>query len=227
MSRTNIIRSLILTAGLGISAVSLAGCETAAVLMLNSVELTQLAPMGDTLYVASELNSKTFKQMKRTIAANPQIKTLVFTAMPGSMDDEVTFAMGRWLRAQGLNTHLTAKSVIASGAVDLYLSGVERTMERGAQIGVHSWSDGSKDAADYPKDSKEHALNRDYIVDLGVDEAFYWFTIYEAPADSIHWMSEAEVTKYGLTTVAINNADTSRFIPFENFAEMREEILED
>ncbi len=75
MSRTNIIRSLILAAGLGISAVSLAGCETAAMLMLNSVELTQLAPMGDTLYVASELNSKTFKQMKRTIEANPQVKT--------------------------------------------------------------------------------------------------------------------------------------------------------
>ncbi len=227
MLGSNLLRTIALAAGLSISAVSLSGCETAAMLMLNSVELTQLAPRGDTLYVASELNSKTFKQMKRTIEANPQVKTLVFTAMPGSMDDEVTFAMGRWLRAQGLNTHLTAKSVIASGAVDLYLSGVERTMERGAQIGVHSWSDGSKEAADYPKDSEEHALNRDYIVDLGVDEAFYWFTIYEAPADKIHWMSEAEITKYGLPTTAITKVDTSRFIPFENFVEMREEILED
>jgi beta-lactamase class D len=208
-------------------AVGLAGCETAAMLVLNSTEQTSIAVKGDKLFIMGLLNSKTFGQMQKSLAANPQIETLVFTAMPGSIDDEVTFEMGRWLRAKKLNTHLTAKTVIASGAVDLFLSGSQRTMEAGAQLGVHSWSDGSKEAADYPRDSEEHALNRDYIVDLGVPEDFYWFTIYEAPANAIHWMSQGEVVKYGLLTAPILTSDSSAAIPFKDFAKMRLEILED
>jgi hypothetical protein len=30
------------------------------------------------------------------------------------------------------------------------------------------------------------------------DDAFYWFTIYAAPAEDIHVMTEDEVGKYGL-----------------------------
>ena len=208
-------------------AASLTACETAAMLVLNSTEQTSITVEGDKLFIMGLLNSKTFGQMQKTITDNPQIDTLVFTAMPGSIDDEVTFEMGRWLRAKKLNTHLTAKTVIASGAVDLFLSGSQRTMEAGAQLGVHSWSDGSKEAADYPRDSEEHALNRDYIVDLGVPEDFYWFTIYEAPADAIHWMSQGEVVKYGLLTAPILTEDSSAAIPFKGFAKMRTEILED
>ncbi|MEE9347660.1 MAG: hypothetical protein V3U82_05660 [Robiginitomaculum sp.] len=216
-----------LLAGLIASTLGLSACETVMIGALNMAEMTQLEVKGDTLYVANLLNSQTFDQMRAVIGDNPQVKTLVFTAMEGSIDDETTFAMGRWIREQGLNTHLTARSVIASGAVDLYLSGSHRTMERGAMIGVHSWSDGSKEAADYPRDSKEHALNRDYIIAMGVPEDFYWFTIYEAPADAIHWMSEPEVLKYQLPTTAISNDDTSGAIIFDNFEEMRAEILED
>ncbi len=208
-------------------AASLTACETAAMLVLNSTEQTSITVEGDKLFIMGLLNSKTFGQMQKTITANPQIDTLVFTAMPGSIDDEVTFEMGRWLRAKKLNTHLTAKTVIASGAVDLFLSGSQRTMEAGAQLGVHSWSDGSKEAADYPRDSEEHALNLNYIIDMDVPADFYWFTIYEAPADAIHWMSTDEVLKYGLLTTPIKSTDTSGGIPFNNFEEMRLEILED
>ena len=218
----NLIKSiaLLFTAG------TLSACTTAAVLMMNTMKLTQLQTKDNAIYVMSELNSKTFKQMKQVTAANPSIDTLIFTAMPGSLDDETTFAMGRWLREQKFNTHLTAKSVIASGAVDLYLSGVNRTMEKGAKIGVHSWSDGSKEAADFPKDHKAHQLNLNYIVDMDVPGDFYWFTIYQAPADDIYWMNDDEVMTYGLTTAPITNMDSSSRIPFENFEKARIEILE-
>lgn len=217
-----VLSAISVTAVLGI-----AGCETAAMLALNSTEQTSLSVQGDKLYLMDLLNSKTFGQMQKTIAANPQVDTLVFTAMPGSIDDDVTFEMGRWLRTKNLNTHLTAQSVIASGAVDLFLSGVNRTMENGARLGVHSWSDGSKDAAEYPKDSQEHVLNRDYIVDMEVPEDFYWFTIYEAPATAIHWMSDSEVLKYGLLTAPIITGDTSNNIPFKTFEKQRLDILND
>lgn len=211
----------------GLLALALMSCQTAALLMLNSTEQTNFSVQDDKLYVMDLLNAKTFGQVQEIIKTNPQVDTLVFTAMPGSIDDEVTFKMGRWLRAKKLNTHLTAQSVIASGAVDLFLSGVNRTMENGAQLGVHSWSDGRKEAADYPKGSEEHVLNRDYIVDMGVSEAFYWFTIYEAPADAIHWMSKEEIIEHGLLTAPISDQDTSSAIPFGNFKAMRKEILED
>lgn len=219
---THFIKNLTLTA----AALALTGCETVAMLVLNGTEQTALSVQGDKLYVMDLLNSKTFGQMQQVISANPQVKTLVFTAMPGSIDDETTFEMGRWLRAKGLNTHLTAQTVIASGAVDLFLSGSQRTMEAGAQLGVHSWSDGSREAADFPRDSEEHALNRDYIVDLGVTEDFYWFTIYEAPADEIYWMSQGEIVKYGLLTAPIQTSDSSAGVPFKDFIKIRKEILE-
>jgi len=205
----------------------LASCETAAILMLNSTEQTSLSVQGDKLYIMDLLNSKTFSQMQKIIAANPQVNTLVFTAMPGSIDDEVTFEMGRWLRAKELNTHLTAQSVIASGAVDLFLSGVNRTMENGAKLGVHSWSDGSKEAADFPQYAEEHILNKDYIVAMNIPEKFYWFTIYEAPADSMHWMNQEELQEYKLLTAPIISMDTSYEIPFENFEKLRREIFEE
>ena len=101
-------------------------------------------------------------------------------------------------------------------------------MEDGAKIGVHSWDDGSKEAADFPRDSKEHDLNKDYIVAMNVPEEFYWFTIYEAPADAIHWMSNAEINKYKLLTAPIMDADTSQDMrPFADFAENRKEVLEE
>ncbi|MEP3891026.1 MAG: hypothetical protein ABJN69_11215 [Hellea sp.] len=219
--------SKIVLSAISVTAVlGLASCETAAILVLNSTEKTTLSVQDDKLYVMNLLNSKTFGQMQKTIAANPQVDTLVFTAMPGSIDDEVTFEMGRWLRAKKLNTHLTAQSVIASGAVDLFLSGVNRTMENGAKLGVHSWSDGFKEAAEFPQHSPEHMLNRDYIVDMGVPDAFYWFTIYEAPADAIHWMSQSEILKHGLITAPIISGDTSSDIPFKDFEKQRLDILE-
>ncbi|WP_201342190.1 hypothetical protein [Abyssogena phaseoliformis symbiont] len=41
-----------------------------------------------------------------------------------------------YVRKQGLNTKLLSFSNINSGAVDLFLVGVERTMERGVHIGI-------------------------------------------------------------------------------------------
>ena len=104
------------------------------------------------------------------------------------------------VREIGLNTHLTKSSEIHSGGVDLFLAGVERTMERGATIGVHSWSDGERDARDYPKNAPEHEQNRLYIQRMLGSDAFYWFTIYAASADDIHVMTDAEIEKYGILT---------------------------
>ncbi|MEJ8561447.1 hypothetical protein QTO30_09625 [Yoonia sp. GPGPB17] len=76
-------------------------------------------------------------------------------------------------------------------------------MEDGAQLGVHSWSDGTNEAKDFPRDAPEHDANRTYIEDMLADDSFYWFTIYAAPADDIYWMQPDEIAQYGVLTAPV------------------------
>lgn len=175
-------------------------CTQVAVLALNQVTITEFRVEGENLMMSGEINSKTLKQFETVYAANPGITTLVELSVPGSLDDDTMIALAYRVRELGLNTHLTATSEIYSGGVDLFLAGVKRTMEQGAKIGVHSWSDGSKDAKDYPRDAPEHEQNRAYIEQMLGDDGFYWFTIYAAPADGIHLMTDVEIRKFGLPT---------------------------
>jgi hypothetical protein len=161
---------------------------------------TRFTVDGPILFMTGEINTPTLGKFEAVIADNPQITTLVQCEMPGSSDDDTMIALSYRVRDLGLNTHLTANSMVASGGTDLFLAGAERTIAAGARVGVHSWSDGTNDASAFPKDSSEHDANADYIFDMLGDEAFYWFTIYAAAADDIHWMTTAEIAQYGLAT---------------------------
>ncbi|MEJ8562946.1 alpha/beta hydrolase [Yoonia sp. GPGPB17] len=183
-----------------VTAILLAGCDLAATTALNLVETTKFRVEGTQLFMEGEINSKTLGQFEEIYAANPQIETLVELNVPGSIDDDTMIALAYRVRELGLNTHLTDTSEIYSGGVDLFLAGVERTMEPAAIVGVHSWSDGFKDAADFPRHAPEHEQNRLYIERMLGDDAFYWFTIYAAPADDIYVMTEEEIRQYGLLT---------------------------
>ena len=205
----------------------LAGCTNIFVAALNQVTLTKVAVENDKIYLMGDFNSQSYDQVKQIIDNNTNVKTIVLTANSGSLDDEVTFKLARYIRTKELNTHLLSQSVIASGAVDLFLAGINRTIETGAQLGVHSWSDGSKQANDFPRDHPDHDFNADYIKDMiGTDE-FYWFTIYAAPADSIYWMKENEIEKYKLLTEPFLSASNDKSPFGQEFSNLREEILQD
>jgi hypothetical protein len=181
-------------------ALGLAGCQQIAVIAMNQITTTHFEVRGELLLMSGEINSKTLDQFEAVIAQNPNITTLVELDVPGSLDDDTMIALAYRVRKLGLNTRLTATSKIYSGGVDLFLAGVQRTMEPGAEIGVHSWSDGTREAKGYPRDAPEHEQNRRYIEQMLGSDAFYWFTIYAAPADDIHIMSELEIAEYGLLT---------------------------
>ena len=123
--------------------------------------------------------------------------------MQGSIDDEAVLDMGYLLRARGLDTHLQSDSGIYSGAVDLFLAGVRRTMVRGAEIGVHAWADGFGEGASYPRDAWEHRANAAYTADMLGDDAFYWFTLQAAPSSGIHIMTRGEIARFGLLTAPV------------------------
>jgi hypothetical protein len=184
----------------GVVMAPLAGCETLAVGAMNLVEITEFTVDGERLIMNGEINSKTYDQFIEVMAHNPQIKVLVEQNVPGSLDDDTMIKLAYKVRALGLDTYLQSNSEIYSGGVDLFLAGVHRTMEHGAMIGVHSWSDGRKEAKDYPRSSPEHEQNRKYIEDMLGRDDFYWFTIYAAPADDILLMTTEQIRKYGLLT---------------------------
>lgn len=164
---------------------------------------SQISVDGTTASLQGALGSLTFTQIERLQEANPEIERLVLTQVPGSINDEVNVETGRLVRNGGWSTHLPADGEIASGGVDLFCAGAERTMEAGGRIGVHSWSNGEVEGADLPMDSPEHGFFIDYLEEmlgapLGRD--FYFFTLQAAPAADIHWMTPEEIEQYGLLT---------------------------
>lgn len=172
------------------------------------------------------LNARTPQQVLHQLDIHPEVDTLVLTASGGSLDDAATQFLGREIRKRGLNTALRHDSVIASGAVDLFLSGKSRSIEYGALLGVHGWRDRDREASDFIPSSPEHRKYIQYTEAMLGSAQFYWFTIRAASADDIHWMTHSEIVSYDIVP-ALNKA-TKRRNPFgKAFKEARAEILSD
>lgn len=131
---------------------------------------------------------------------NPEVRTIVLTNMPGSMDDVANVRAGRYIRQLGLDTHVPADSEVASGATDLFLAGKYRSAEPGARFGIHSWGGGPVVATDLPRDHEDHLLYLDYYEEMGIPGEFYWRTLSAAPAEGIHWMTEEELERFDFFT---------------------------
>ena len=158
---------------------------------------------GDALFLRGVVNEDSYEQVYDVLNNEMRIGTLVFTMLPGSVDDDTNLALGRMLRQAGVVTYLPSRGTVASGGTDLFLAGVRRIVERGARVGVHSWSTGDPfgpSAVSLPSDHPAHAKYLDYYRDMGIPEAFYWFTLRAAPPDDVHWMTEAEMETYRVYT---------------------------
>ena len=121
--------------------------------------------------------------------------------VPGSADDVTNLELGLMLRQANYTTYVPAGGMVASGGTDLLLAGVQRIVERGAMIGVHSWADSGAATGDtLDRDAEDHRIYLDYYRALGIDQEFYWFTLQAAPADDMHWMTESEMAKFSVYT---------------------------
>ncbi|MGB3456801.1 MAG: hypothetical protein WBA35_10610, partial [Litorimonas sp.] len=133
------------------------------------------------------------------------VDTLVFLDMPGTRDVTSNYRLARTIRRAGLDTELRADSRIASGAVDLFVAGVERRIACGAQVGVHSWGASGFDAQDAVWDN-HRGYSRGFLSDMGVDPDFYDFRTRAAGSDDMHWMNVDELTRWGVATQAMDCA---------------------
>ena len=149
------------------------------------------------------MGSRIDNQFDRLIAKYPNIKLMIMEDCPGSRNDEQMFKAAVQLHGLSINTHLPSNGNIQSGAVDLFLSGNKRTLEQGAKIGVHAWSDGSSSATDYPTNHSEHEVYINFYKAIGRSqqeaENLYFFIINAAAPEDIHWMSNQEIDQFNIT----------------------------
>ena len=160
---------------------------------------------GDTAYINGGTNSRSYGVAKQFFKDNPQVNHLVLERMPGTRDADTNLRIAREIRKRGLTTHLNKNSYIASGAVDLFLSGTERTMECGALIGVHSWSYTGRHGIGVfsPKNigrDERSRLQEHFLKEMGIDTDFYAFTRDAADADEIYVLLPKDIARFDLLT---------------------------
>ncbi len=166
-------------------------------------EKIQFTVKGQCAEMSGVIDSQILDKLKALKKDAPQVHTIIMLDVPGSLDDDANLEAADYIRSKGFNTHLPAHAEISSGGTDFFLAGVQRSVEKGAKVGVHSWAGQDDDgnwifAKDIPKDDESHQLFLDYYKKIGISEDFYWFTLDAAPADDIHWMNWEEMQKYSV-----------------------------
>lgn len=156
----------------------------------------------ETVEMEGEISSSTLADFNELLAAYPNIARIEIIECGGSSNDEINLKVSKKVHDSGIHTHLLDDGMIASGGVDFFLAGVKRTIGQHTQIGVHSWSDGQREAKDFPVDHRNHQPYIQYYLSIGFTkkqaEQFYYFTINAAPAESMHWMTENEIEQYNM-----------------------------
>ncbi|MDO5978901.1 hypothetical protein [Flavivirga spongiicola] len=161
---------------------------------------------GDTtIEMNGVIGSTSLNDFNAVYAAFPNIKRIEIKQCDGSMDDETNLKLSARVHQLGIHTHLNTNGGIASGGVDFFLAGIQRTRGTNVTVGVHSWATGNNQTAtDFPVGHANHLPYINYYVSIGFTqkqaEDFYYFTINAAPANSIHNMTEAELSTYNIFT---------------------------
>ncbi len=155
---------------------------------------------GEVAVVVGTLDGSTPSRVLRLLLEHPEVRTLELRWISGTVDDAANLWVMREVRRRGLRTHVPAGGMVASGGTDLLLAGVRRTVDPGARVGVHSWDGGSIEGRALPREHEDHAEYLAICRELGVPEAYYWFTLEAAPAEGMHWATREELERYGIVT---------------------------
>ncbi|WP_298913541.1 hypothetical protein [uncultured Algimonas sp.] len=165
-------------------------------------------------YAYGGTDHHSFADVRRQLDENPQLETIVLKHVPGTTHLGENTRIAQMIRARGLNTHLESTSFIASGGVDLFLAGRERTMECGARLGVHSWQNQHGESPrTLGHDPIQDRMER-FHASLDVDPDFYAFARDAAPHSTLYFLSRDDLERFGLLTDgACEPADWFGFLP--------------
>tara|TARA_B100000683_G_C12394660_1_gene517031 strand:+ start:522 stop:1043 length:522 start_codon:yes stop_codon:yes gene_type:complete len=153
---------------------------------------------GTVAIMNGELTSDAPDQVATLLEENPNIEWIELQNCPGSLDDHSALEASRMIRSANINTRVPINGEIASGAVDFFIAGVQRTVVEGGKVGVHSWSNGDVEGSEVPESDSEHDLYLNFYEDMGISSDFYWFTLNAASSDGLHYMTQDELREYEL-----------------------------
>lgn len=132
------------------------------------------------------------------------VKTVVLNSPGGAVSDAL--AMGRAIRARGLDTRVERTGLCASSCPLIFAAGVGRTAEPGAAIGVHQVFaaqppgtprlDGAEGMAQAQRVSAEAQR---HLVDMGVDPRM-WINAMETPPQEMFYFTAPELRELKLVT---------------------------
>ena len=176
--------------------------------VILSAGTSTLEVKNNEIHINGELGTRTYHQLKKAIQDYPNAKMVVLGKINGSLNDAVNMHTGRILREAGLTTKVLKDSDIASGGVDLFCAGLERIVEKGAKIGIHSWCCFNElTAIELPKEHPAHKYQIEYFtMCLGeeIGPNFYFHTLSAAPFEGMYWMSDEEIKKWTVATEFID-----------------------
>lgn len=173
----------------------------------NPSAIAQFGPFSVMSGSVAELNGvidqSTPDQVHRMLVAYPGISLIRMIDCPGTENDDANLEVARMIHSAGISTLVPRGGSVRSGGVELFLAGVHRTAEPGAEFGVHSWEDeDGRQARDVPAGDPAHLAYLRYYQDVGLSpeeaSAFYAFT-NRASFDSIHYMTRPELAQYHIT----------------------------
>ena len=181
------------------------GGESIATCIATGAGSTVIQVEGTDAVINGVIGSLTLAQFEALTVPGSPVTRLVFQDMPGSDNDPANLAAARLVRQAGWNTYVDQGGLIASGAVDMFSAGVERTAHVGVQVGVHSWANLEEGlfADQIPMDHPYHQPYIDYLNEMvgpEVGEAFYWFTVEAASFEDLYFMTAEELVQYNVIT---------------------------
>ncbi len=148
------------------------------------------------------VDSNTPRDFAAMLAAHPEVQRLVMRECPGSIDEHANLLLARAVRRAGLDTHVPRGGSVRSGAVELWLAGVHRTADEGAEFGVHSWRDeDGREARDYAPSDPVHAEYLGFYREMGIDDGtarrFYALT-NSVGFDDLRTLGTRDMAQLGL-----------------------------
>jgi hypothetical protein len=173
----------------------------------SAAGLAQFGPFSvvdaQSVNMRGTIDSSTPAVFRQMMAAYPHIQTIEMIDCPGSVDDDANLALSRMVRRAGINTHVPANGSIRSGGVEFFLAGVKRSIEPGAELGVHSWEDeNGREATEYAANDPVHSAYINFYIEMGLNQAsaraFYDFTNKAAPASGVYYMKPKELAQFQL-----------------------------
>ncbi len=166
----------------------------------------QFTVIGTEMTIEGRIRTSSTALFNSVLAANTGVTTVILENVPGTLDTDASFAIGRAIRSNGLATVVPVGGFVASEGTDIFLAGATRmingpnTTKLAGLIAVHSWEAGFTRGSDLPTSSPLHQPFLTYYSDIGIADSFYWFAINAAAPDSFHVMTTAEISQHGVVT---------------------------